>query len=57
MAVKIKRHVIVRMEGNKQVCVKSKESLDVELFDGFKHCHACREKRRVYRKQFYELHK
>ena len=36
-------HVILRMEENKQqVCVKCKRSLDVALFDGFKHRHACR---------------
>ena len=47
-------------EENKQVGVTCKKSLDVELFDGFKifkHCHACSEKRRVYRKHFCELHK
>ena len=45
------------MEESKQACVKCKKSLDMELFDGFKHCRVCREKRRVGRKQFYEIHK
>ena len=55
--LKRRRHILLRTEENKQVGVKCKKSLDVELFDGFKHCHACSERRRVYRKQFCELHK
>ena len=47
--LKRRRHILLRMEENKQVGVKCKKSLDVELFDGFRHCHACSEKRRVYR--------
>ena len=50
--LKRRRHILFRMEENKQVGVTCKKSVDVELFDGFKHCHACGEKRRVYRKQF-----
>ena len=55
--LKRRRHVLLRMEEIKQVGVKCKKSLDVELFDGFKHCNACSEKRRVYRKLFCKLHK
>ena len=55
--LKRRRHTILRMEENKLACAKCKKSLDIELFDGFKHCRVCREKRRVYRKQFYEIHK
>ena len=51
--LKRRRHILLRMEENKQVGVKCKKSLDV----GFTHCHACSEKRRVYRKQLCELHK
>ena len=45
--LKRRRHILLRMEENKQVGVKCKKSLDVELFDGFKHCHACSEKRSI----------
>ena len=36
--IKRKAHILLRMEGSKQVCVKCKESIDMDLFDGFEHC-------------------
>ena len=43
--LKRRRHILLRMEENKQVGVKCKKSLDLEWSDGFKHCHACSEKK------------